>query len=77
MWTALFATVVMYVPVHLWMKGRLSVDDEKWYKLRLERSDVEYSERHATLGILLLVPAVLLRMQLTVYSATHWRTPSR
>ncbi|KAN0127157.1 hypothetical protein V8E53_015027 [Lactarius tabidus] len=52
MWTALFATVVMYVPVHLWMKGRLSVDDEKWYKLRLERSDVEYSERHATLGIL-------------------------
>lgn len=52
MWIALFATMVMYVPVHLWMKGRLSVDDEKWYKFHLEKSEVEYSERRATLGIL-------------------------
>ncbi|KAF8261257.1 hypothetical protein EI94DRAFT_1746328 [Lactarius quietus] len=37
MWTALFATVVMY----------------KWYKFRLVKSDVEYSQRCATLGLLL------------------------
>ena len=43
----------MYVPVHFWMKGYLSVDDEKWYKFRLKKSDVEYSQRRATLGILL------------------------
>ena len=52
-WIALFAVVVMYLPVHLWMKGRLSVDDEKWYKFRLEKSDVKYAPRFATLGILL------------------------
>jgi hypothetical protein len=53
MWIALFASVVMYVPVHFWMKGYLSVDDEKWYKFRLEKSEVEYSQRRSTLGILL------------------------
>ncbi|KAH9170441.1 hypothetical protein EDB89DRAFT_2071956 [Lactarius sanguifluus] len=52
MWIALFASVVMYVPVHFWMKGHLSVDGEKWYKFRLVKSDVEYSTRRATLGIL-------------------------
>ncbi|KAN0133553.1 hypothetical protein V8E53_008721 [Lactarius tabidus] len=53
MWIALFASVVMYVPVHFWMKGYLSVDDKKWYKFRLEKSEVEDSQRRATLGILL------------------------
>ena len=53
MWIALFASVVMYVPVHFWAKGDLSVDDEKWYKFRLEKSDVESSQRRATSGILL------------------------
>ncbi|KAH9014334.1 hypothetical protein EDB85DRAFT_2157473 [Lactarius pseudohatsudake] len=53
MWIALFASVVMYVPVHFWMKGHLSVDGDKWYKFRLVKSDVEYSQRRATLGILL------------------------
>ncbi|KAN0127158.1 hypothetical protein V8E53_015028 [Lactarius tabidus] len=52
MWIALFASVVMYVPVHFWMKGYLSVDDEKWYKFRLEKSEVEYPQRRSTLGIL-------------------------
>ncbi|KAH9052532.1 hypothetical protein EDB87DRAFT_1722850 [Lactarius vividus] len=55
MWIALFASLVMYVPLHFWMKGNLSVDGEKWYKIRLVKSDVadsEYSKRRATLGIL-------------------------
>ncbi|KAH9055184.1 hypothetical protein EDB87DRAFT_1344417 [Lactarius vividus] len=53
MWIALFASVVMYIPLHFWMKGHLSVDGERWYKFRLVKSDVEYSQRRATLGILL------------------------
>ncbi|KAH9052527.1 hypothetical protein EDB87DRAFT_1692237 [Lactarius vividus] len=52
MWIALFASVVMYILLHFWMKGHLSVDGKKWYKFRLVKSDVEYSERRATLGIL-------------------------
>ena len=55
MWIALCASVVMYVPVHFWMKGYLSVDDKNWYKFRLEKSEVESSQRRATLGILLYV----------------------
>ncbi|KAH9048658.1 hypothetical protein EDB83DRAFT_2632661 [Lactarius deliciosus] len=43
LWIALFASVVMYVPLHFWMKGHLSVDGEKWYKFRLVKSEVEYS----------------------------------
>jgi len=57
LWVALLTSGVTYFPLHLWMKGRLSVDDEKWYKFRLEKpnqeSDVEYSQRRATLGLLL------------------------
>jgi len=52
MWISLVASVVMYVPVHFWMKGQLSVDNEKWYKFRLAKTDVEYPQRRATLGIL-------------------------
>ncbi|KAH9052814.1 hypothetical protein EDB87DRAFT_340699 [Lactarius vividus] len=53
MWIALFASVVMYVLLHFWMKGHFSVDGEKWYKFCPVKSDVEYSKRRATLGILL------------------------
>ncbi|KAH9052529.1 hypothetical protein EDB87DRAFT_1570443, partial [Lactarius vividus] len=52
MWIALFASVVMYVLLHFWMKGHFSVDGEKWYKFCPVKSDVEYSKRRATLGIL-------------------------
>jgi len=51
-WIALFASVVMYIPVHLWTKGLFSVEDEKWYKLCLAKSNVGYSQRRATLGFL-------------------------
>ena len=53
MWIALFTSLVLYVPLHFWMKGHLSVDDKKWYKFRLEKSDIENTQRRATLGILL------------------------
>ncbi|KAI9445892.1 hypothetical protein H4582DRAFT_2093698 [Lactarius indigo] len=56
MWIALFASVVMYIPLHFWMKGCLSVDREKWYKFRLVKSDVKYPKRRATLGVLLIYP---------------------
>jgi len=34
------------------MKGHLSVDNEKWYKFRLAKSDIESSQRRATSRIL-------------------------
>jgi len=39
-WIALFAYVVMYIPLHFWMKGHLSVDEEKWYKFHIAESNV-------------------------------------
>ncbi|KAH9025443.1 hypothetical protein EDB85DRAFT_2075039 [Lactarius pseudohatsudake] len=35
LWIALFASVIMYIPLYFWMKGRLSVHPDKWYKFRL------------------------------------------
>ncbi|KAH9048332.1 hypothetical protein EDB84DRAFT_263787 [Lactarius hengduanensis] len=55
MWIALFVSVVMYLPLYFWTKGRLSVNPEKWYKFRLGKSDGEYCEypqRQAALGML-------------------------
>ena len=58
MWIALFVSAIMYVLMHFWMMGHLSVDNSKWYKFRLHSSDVAYSQRRATLGILLYVPEI-------------------
>jgi hypothetical protein len=52
-WMALFASVIMYIPLYLWMKGHLSTDPEKWYKFRLSESDEGYQLRRAALGMLL------------------------
>ena len=54
MWLALFASVVMYIPLHLWANGRLSIG-ERWYELHLSHpgQTVEYIQRRASLGLLL------------------------
>ncbi|KAI0305707.1 hypothetical protein B0F90DRAFT_1624778 [Multifurca ochricompacta] len=54
LWIALFASLIMYIPLYFWAEGRLSVDDKKWYMIRLYKSDeaVEYSQRRAALGML-------------------------
>jgi hypothetical protein len=54
LWMALFASVVMYIPLHLWAEGRLSIGD-RWYKFHLSHTEheVEYVQRRASLGMLL------------------------
>ncbi|KAN0138425.1 hypothetical protein V8E53_003888 [Lactarius tabidus] len=55
LWTPLFASVIMYIPLYFWTKGRLSIDPEKWYKFRLSsesESDDGYQMRRAALGML-------------------------
>jgi hypothetical protein len=55
LWMALFASLVMYIPQHLWAEGRLEVGD-KWYKFHLHLSQPEpniYAQRRASLGLLL------------------------
>ncbi|KAH9061347.1 hypothetical protein EDB87DRAFT_1560456 [Lactarius vividus] len=34
-WIALFASVIMYIPLYFWTNGRLSVDPDKWYNYPL------------------------------------------
>ncbi|KAI9435758.1 hypothetical protein H4582DRAFT_2168107, partial [Lactarius indigo] len=51
-WTALFASAMMYIPLYFWAKGRLSADPDKWYKFRLSESDDGYTQRRAALGLL-------------------------
>jgi len=52
LWIALFASVVMYIPLYFWTKGCFSIDPEKWYKIRLSESDERYQLRRAALGML-------------------------
>ncbi|KAI9442155.1 hypothetical protein H4582DRAFT_1847844 [Lactarius indigo] len=51
-WIALFASVLMYIPLYFWTNGRLSVDPKKWYKFHLTESDDKYPQRRAALGML-------------------------
>ncbi|KAF8502204.1 hypothetical protein F5888DRAFT_1608195 [Russula emetica] len=53
MWTALLVSVILYIPLHFWAKGFWSVDEE--YKFHWWNPDerVGYTERRATLGMLL------------------------
>jgi len=53
MWLALFTSVVMYIPLYLWAKGRLSIG-ERWYELHLSQpgQKAEYFQRRTSLGLL-------------------------
>ncbi|KAI0276663.1 hypothetical protein BGY98DRAFT_695265 [Russula aff. rugulosa BPL654] len=55
LWIALFASVILYIPLSFWTEGRLSVDEESWYKFHITDPDqrVDYSQRRAALGMLL------------------------
>jgi len=53
LWTALFASVIMYIPLYLWAEGRLSIG-ERWYKFHLSKPNqhAKYSKRKSSLGML-------------------------
>ncbi|KAH9978832.1 hypothetical protein BGW80DRAFT_1249122 [Lactifluus volemus] len=64
-WIALFASIVLYIPVYFWATGRLSVNNRN-----LNPSQLGTPNRRATLRLLLLPFAYLLIiLPLTV---THW-----
>jgi len=54
LWLAPFTSVILYIPL-FWVEGRLSVDEEKWYKFhtRNVKQGVEDTQRRATLVMLL------------------------
>jgi hypothetical protein len=59
MWTALFASLIMYIPFYFWTKGRLSTDPEKYNKFRFGKPDRGYPLRRAALGMILYVVSFL------------------
>jgi hypothetical protein len=56
MWAALFASVILYIPLHFWAKGRLSVHEKKWWRLCVSSPTPDitgkYLQRRAALGML-------------------------
>ncbi|KAI9442147.1 hypothetical protein H4582DRAFT_1926706 [Lactarius indigo] len=82
LWIALFVSVIMYIPLYFWTKGRLSVDSEKWYKFRLKESDDGYTRRRSALGMLsypLAYSIVVLPVSITrwlVFSNKNKKVPS-
>ena len=55
LWLALFASVLLYIPLYFWTEGRLDVDEERWYRFHTSNLEqrVEYTQRRAALGMLL------------------------
>jgi len=55
LWIALFASAILYIPLYFWAEGRLSVDEESWYKIHMSDTDrrVGYAQRRVALGMLL------------------------
>ncbi|KAI0266781.1 hypothetical protein BC834DRAFT_112963 [Gloeopeniophorella convolvens] len=53
-WFALFSSLVMYILLYFWTEGRLSVDEDKWYKFYTHKPEqrLAYSQRRAALGML-------------------------
>jgi len=72
LWIALFASVIMYIPLYFWTKGRLSIDPVKWYKFRLSEADDGYAQRRAALGML-FYPLAYSLMVLPL-SVARWST---
>ncbi|KAH9978828.1 hypothetical protein BGW80DRAFT_1455547 [Lactifluus volemus] len=64
-WIALFASIVLYIPVYFWATGRLLVNNRS-----LNRSQLGTPNRRATLRLLLLPLAYLL--SILPLTATHW-----
>jgi hypothetical protein len=53
MWVALFASAILYIPLYFWAEGFWSIDEG--YRFHWQNADkrVGYSQRRATLGMLL------------------------
>ncbi|KAN0131080.1 hypothetical protein V8E53_011081 [Lactarius tabidus] len=74
LWIALFASVIVYIPLYFWAKGYLLIDPGKWYKFCITESDAGYQMRRAALGMLLYPLAYSLVV--LPLSITRWSTSS-
>ena len=47
LWIALFASLIVYIPLYFWTEGRFSVDKDRWYIFHLEKRDDQVESRGA------------------------------
>jgi len=51
LWLTLFISILLYIPLYYWSEGRLSVDENRWYKFHMHaprhRVRSEYAQRRA------------------------------
>jgi len=80
MWIALFASVIVYIPLYFWAEGFWSVDERYRFHWRDPDLRVEYTQRRATLRILLYPLAYsLVILPLTIarnLQFRHHKVPS-
>ncbi|KAI0058574.1 hypothetical protein BV25DRAFT_1840948 [Artomyces pyxidatus] len=76
LWTALFSSVLMYVPLYFWTQGFLSVDPHTWWRFRVHRRSASPGSPRA-LGML-AYPAVysVLVLPLSIVRWITFRTGS-
>ena len=56
LWVALFASVILYLPLYFWREGYLSIPEDRWWWPEFHKSKldgrVEYVQRRAALAML-------------------------
>ncbi|KAI0254071.1 hypothetical protein BJV78DRAFT_1296867 [Lactifluus subvellereus] len=72
LWFALFASVIMYIPLYFWAKGRLSVGEGKWYKLRLRTPDTKVESREKRDAVRLLFLPLAYSLVVLPLSVARW-----
>jgi len=77
LWLALFISILLYTPLYFWSEGRLSVDENKWYKFHMHapkhKTGLEYAQRRAAWRMLLQVIHLSRETSLTIH--LHSVTP--
>jgi len=53
MWIALFASIILYIPLYFWVEGFWSFDEGYRFHWWSPDERVEYTQRRATLRMLL------------------------
>jgi len=75
LWLALFFSILVYVPLYLWMRGNLCIPNEAaWWKFRFTRDlNPEFEARRRKAQVMLIYPIIYCVCILPL-SAVRWKS---
>jgi len=70
-WITLFSSILIYIPLYLWLRGNLVFDEAKWWKLHFRRTPKFDANLHGIRKRSLMMLACVSNMFL-VLSGPYW-----